>query len=158
MIGHSAEQIMNDDVSLSQAQSTMAREYGFEHWHNVPVEGSVDTDFEEVVDLILHGNYEEVRVRLVDNPALITLTSRFGHRASLLHYLGANGVETHRQVSPYNASLMAELLLQHGTNVYAEANIYGGSTVRQLVETSKHPAEAGVTEALLQVLGKYEIS
>lgn len=156
LIGQSAEKIMQGDLTLLQAQQTIAREHGFTEWDAVPVGDVVDVQFEDAVDSMLQGDYDGLYQRLNENAPLARQTSAFGHRATLLHYLGANGVETHRQMSPYNAAVMAELLLQHGADVNAQANIYGRSDARQLVATSIHPAEAGVTEDLLQVLDKYD--
>ena len=41
------------------------------------------------------------------------------HRATLLHYVGANGVEDYRQRSPQNAVAVAEALLAAGAEVDA---------------------------------------
>src|SRR4029079_14228007 len=57
------------------------------------------------------------------------------HRATLLHYVAANGVEGYRQVTPANAVDVARLLLQAGAEVDALADMYGGhhTTLSMLV-------------------------
>src|SRR5439155_980457 len=75
------------------------------------------------------------------------------HRATLLHYVSANGVENYRQQTPQNIVRMTELLLAAGAEVDAEANVYGGGcTTLGLVATSAHPRQAGVQNALIQLL------
>src|SRR6266480_5897265 len=75
------------------------------------------------------------------------------HRATLLHYVSANGVENYRQQSPPNAARVTELLLAAGADVEAEADVYGGGcTALGLVATSTPPREAGVQIPVIQVL------
>ncbi|MEM7259709.1 MAG: hypothetical protein AAF404_20235 [Pseudomonadota bacterium] len=152
LIGQPAEKIMSGDLSLQQAQTTIAREYGYSDWDSLPDQAMPDAEFEDAVDAMLQGQLDDLRVKLAANESLALQVSAYGHGATLLHYLGANGVETHRQACPYNAVALATLLLQHGADPQARANIYGGSTAVQLVETSAHPAQAGVTQALVQTL------
>ena len=75
------------------------------------------------------------------------------HRATLLHYVAANGVEGYHQKSPRNAVAVAELLLRAGAEVDALADMYGGQcTTMVLLVSSCHPAEAGVQLALVDTL------
>lgn len=75
------------------------------------------------------------------------------HRATLLHYTSANGVEGYRQKTPKKIVEIAELLLRAGADVNAEADVYGGGcTALGLAATSVHPQAAGVQEQLLQLL------
>ena len=48
------------------------------------------------------------------------------HRATLLHYVAANGVEDYRQTSPSNAVPVAEALLHAGAEVDVLADTYAG--------------------------------
>jgi ankyrin repeat protein len=84
------------------------------------------------------------------------------HRATLLHYVGANGVEGYHQRTPRNAVQIARVLLKAGAPVDADLD-YGsegrkhypervGSTTLGMVATSFHPAEAGVQIGLLKTL------
>src|SRR5512134_1794628 len=60
-------------------------------------------------------------------PDLVIWRSHYGHRATLLHYLAANGVETYRQRVPRNASSLASLLTQRGADPHATATMYGAA-------------------------------
>jgi ankyrin repeat protein len=84
---------------------------------------------------------------------LILARSTREHQATLLHYVAANGVEGYRQKTPANAIEIAKLLLDSGAAVNATAEIYGGdATTLALVATSIHPEQAGLQQALLQLL------
>ena len=150
LVSKPASEIFSHPLTIDEAKLSMAREYGYENWSQV--EGVVDVTFESAVDALMHGELEVLQGMIKADPALATQTSAYGHRATLLHYLGANGVETQRQVAPYNAGALCELLISSGADVNASANIYGGSTALQLVESSAHPHAAGVVEAVAAVL------
>jgi hypothetical protein len=98
LVGHSAEDIMNRHVTLDDARQTIAREYGFVDWSDVEERGNnpPDADFEMAVDVLLSGDVERLRGLLEGRPALVHERLRFGHRSTLLHYIGSNGVETYR--------------------------------------------------------------
>src|SRR6266849_4353735 len=90
---------------------------------------------------------------LREHPGLIRARSTREHRATLLHYVSANGVEGYRQKSPPNAARITELLLAAGADVEAEADVYGGGcTALGLVATSTPPREAGVQIPVIDVL------
>lgn len=126
----------------------VAREHGFADVAAAAAAGAHDPRFEAAVDAVVHGDLVDLRGLLAADPGLATARSRYGHGATLLHYVGANGVETWRQVVPGNAVAVADLLLQHGADISAEATMYGGSTVLGLVSTSAHPRGAGLRGAL----------
>ena len=87
------------------------------------------------------------------DPSLVHRRSSFGHRSTLLHYVGSNGVETYRQRVPMNLAEITRLLVEAGADVNATANMYGGgSTTLGLLVTSDHPAKAGVTGDVRKVL------
>lgn len=79
----------------------MARDHGFVSWS--AVEGECEPTFELAVDAVVFGRLQELRRLLADAPDLIARRSAYGHRATLLHYIAANGVETRRQTVPANA-------------------------------------------------------
>jgi hypothetical protein len=90
---------------------------------------------------------------LFTDPSLVHRRSSFGHRSTLLHYVGSNGVETYRQKVALNLAEITRLLVEAGANVNATANMYGGgSTALGLLVTSDHPAKAGVSGDVLKVL------
>jgi ankyrin repeat protein len=88
-----------------------------------------------------------------ENPKLTLQRSTREHRATLLHYCSANGVEGYRQRTPKNIIEITRLLLEAGADVDAGADVYGsGCTTLGLTATSVHPEKAGVQEGLMQVL------
>jgi hypothetical protein len=155
LVGHSADEIMASDFTLDDARQTIAREYGFADWSNVEARGvgPPDSDFEFAVDTLLRGDVQTLRGLLTDDPSLIHRRSSFGHRSTLLHYVGSNGVETYRQRVPLNLAEITRLLIEAGADVNATANMYGGgSTALGLLVTSDHPAKASVTGDVRKVL------
>ena len=109
--------------------------------------------FESAVDAVISGDAMTLARLLRDNPALAHKRSARPHRATLLHYIGANGVEDERQKTPPNAVEIARMLLDAGAEVDAVAEMYGGgSTTLGLVASSCHPARAGVQGALIETL------
>ncbi|RPJ51291.1 MAG: ankyrin repeat domain-containing protein, partial [Acidobacteria bacterium] len=72
---------------------------------------------------------------------------------TLLHYLGANGVEGYRQKTPQNAVEIATLLLEAGAEVDALAGMYGGQhTTLSMLVSSDPPAKAGLQLRLIETL------
>ena len=80
------------------------------------------TRFEAAADAIISGDITTLKKLLQENPALIRQRSTREHRATLLHYASANGVEGYRQKTPQNIVEIAELLLKSGAEVDAEAD------------------------------------
>ena len=155
LVCHSADDIMNSKFTLEDARQTIAREYGFADWSDVEARGArpPDLDFELAVDTLLCGVVQKLRGLLASDPSLIHRRSSFGHRSTLLHYVGSNGVETYRQRVPLNLAVMARLLIDAGADVNTTAGMYGGgSTALGLLVTSDHPAKAGVTDEVRNVL------
>lgn len=119
-------------------------------------EKSTSSVFESSADAIVAGEIALLQRQLHENPELVHARSSREHRATLLHYIAANGVEDYRQRTPSNAVQIASLLLDSGAEVNAEANLYGGgATALGLVATSVHPERAGLQEELMQVLLDY---
>jgi hypothetical protein len=144
--------------ALADAQFIIAREHGFESWPKfskhvaaLTRDNSPVAQFEAAVDAIVAGDIPKLRSLLRHNPELIRARSNRSHRAMLLHYVGANGVEGFRQKTPKNAVQVAELLLDAGAEVDAMADMYGGSTTLGLIATSIHPLRAGVQNALIDI-------
>ncbi|MBS0261345.1 MAG: hypothetical protein JSS02_05260 [Planctomycetes bacterium] len=154
LVCHSAVEIMNAPFTLNDARQTVAREHGFTDWADVETRGKIasDRDFELAVDTLLRGHLTRLEILLAGDPSLVCRRSHFGHRAMLLHYVGSNGVETYRQRVPINLAEITQLLILAGADVNARAEMYGGSTVLELLLTSDHPAQAGVTHKVVEVL------
>ena len=147
------------DYSQGDAQAIIAREHRFDSWDRfaglvaaLRDRSSPVAQFEAAVDAVVTGD-EATLVRLIQaSPDLIRVRSTRQHHSTLLHYVGANGVEGFRQRTPGNAVKIAEILLNAGADVDALADIYGGSDTLGLVATSIHPVTAGVQEELLACL------
>jgi hypothetical protein len=150
-----ADKIMSSDFTLDDARETIAREYGYADWSDVEARGArpPDSEFELAVNTLLRGDVDKLRGLLKGDPSLVHQRSSFGHRSTLLHYVGSNGVETYRQRVPRNLAEIARILIEAGADVNAKANMYGGgSTTLGLLVTSDHPAKAGVTGDVQNVL------
>jgi Ankyrin repeats (3 copies) len=144
----------------NDARSIIAREHHFESWEEFEEyveardrDGSTVAKFEAAVDAVIAGDSATLIQLLREDPELIRARSTRRHHATLLHYLGANGIEGFREKTPKNAVEIAEILLDAGAEVDAEADMYGGgATTLGLVATSIHPELAGVQEELMQCL------
>ena len=148
------------DCVLADAQFVIARSHGFANWprfvehlDRLANSGDEVAGFEAAADAIVAGDEATLRRLLTAHPDLIRSRSTREHRATLLHYVSANGVENYRQVTPADIVAIARMLLDAGADVDAEADVYGGgSTTLGLVATSAHPRIAGVQIPLLQLL------
>jgi len=155
-------QVLDAKFALADAQLVIAREHGFESWPKfakhieaLTRENSPVSQFELAADAVVTGDAAALESLLRENPKLIRARSTRVHRAALLHYVGANGVENYRQKSPKNAVEIAKILLDAGAEVDAVADTYGKGTTLGLVATSIHPKQAGVQIALLETLLDY---
>jgi ankyrin repeat protein len=116
--------------------------------------------FESAVEGVVAGDEPELRRLLRESPALVRARSTRRphfeapvHRATLLHYVAANGVERSRQKTPKNAVAIATILLDAGAEVDALASMYGGeATTMNMLVSSDHPALAGVEVGLVETL------
>ena len=148
--------------TLIDAQRLIARAHGFTSWPRFAahVEGIAKErpeirEFETAVDAVVSGDLDTLGALLRASPSLMSARSSREHRATLLHYVAANGVEDYRQVTPANAVDIARLLLDAGAEVDALAETYGGGsaqTTLNLLVSSAHPADAGLQSALVDVL------
>lgn len=147
-------------LRLTDAQLAIAREHGFESWPKftkhieaLTRENSPVSKFEAAADAVIAGDVATLERLLREDPELVRARSSRAHRATLLHYVAANGVEDYRQKTPKNAVAVAEMLLKAGAEVDATLEAYGGkSTALGLVATSIHPLRAGVQIELLEAL------
>lgn len=160
--GFASKTLLQGDrlCSLARAQFVMARAHGFASWPRLMkhIQGmerrtSAVSTFEQAADAVVAGDLRRLEELVAGDPALVRQVSTRDHRATLLHYTAANGVEQSRQVTPHNVVAIARFLLESGAEVDAEADVYGGGcTTLGLAATSGHPEKAGVQEALLQLL------
>jgi hypothetical protein len=138
---------------LADAQFVLARAHGFTSWSDFAAHLEAPAVFETAAEAVVRGDETALQGLLLTHPELIRARSAREHRATLLHYVSANGVENYRQKSPPNAARITALLLAAGADVEAEADVYGGGcTALGLVATSTPPREAGVQIPVIQVL------
>src|SRR5215208_4824558 len=145
---------------LADAQFVVARSHGFESWNKftkhlaeLSHKSSLVAKFETAADAICNGDVKTLKRLLREEPELIPSRSTREHKATLLHYVSANGVEGYRQKTPKNIVEIAMVLLNAGADVNAEADVYGGgATTLGLVATSVHPFRVGVQNPLMQIL------
>jgi ankyrin repeat protein len=116
-------------------------------------EDSPVSEFESAVESVITGDTATLQSLLRESPELVRARSTREHRATLLHYVAANGVEDYRQKTPKNAVEVAKILLNVGAEVDALAEMYGGRyTTMSMLVSSCHPAKAGVQVALVETL------
>lgn len=147
------------EYGADDARAIISRTHHFDSWEQfesftraISVPGSPVALFEAAVDAIVGGEPSILGAMLSEHPELIRARSLRNHHATLLHYVGANGVEGFRQHTPPAAVAVLGLLLSAGAEVNAVADMYGGSTTLGLVATSRHPEQAGLQDALIDVL------
>jgi ankyrin repeat protein len=163
----SDEEVRAVSVDEDDARQAVARWYDFRSWpslveyvNDVTVPGSAVYRFESAVEAVVDGDLRTLATLLRDFPDLVrarsTRITHFDpprHRATLLHYVAANGVEGYRQRTPRHAVAVATLLLEAGAEVDAFADLYGGEcTTMSLLVSSCHPANAGLQVALVDTL------
>jgi len=163
----SETEIRNTPFERADAQLTIARWYDFADWQRLAEYVAAVTKgespvarFETAVEAVIDGRVDTLVERLRDDPALVGARSmrvtHFDpplHRATLLHYVAANGVEGYRQRTPVNAVDVATVLLRAGAEADALADMYGGQhTTMSMLVSSGHPAKAGVQVALVETL------
>src|SRR5205823_2464921 len=139
--------------------------YGFATWADlaefadaVRRDGPVRR-FEAAVDAVIFGDVAALRSMLGEHPDLVRARSPRRHRATLLHYVAANGVEGCRQKTPVNAVEVAKILLDAGAEPDVLADMYDEKcTTMSMLVSSSHPAEAGLQVALAETLLDYGAS
>jgi ankyrin repeat protein len=163
---HSAEEISGVAFDRSDALLTIARSYDFADWQALAEwvgdcqQGEAVARFESAVEAVVDGDHAALAALLRQDPALTrarsTRRTAFDppvHRATLLHYVAANGVESQRQRTPGNAVAIARTLLEAGAEVDALASFYSGEcSTMSLLVSSDHPAAAGVQAELVELL------
>jgi ankyrin repeat protein len=159
-------EIRDAALSLDDAQLAIARHYDFLDWPSLGahVEAVLQHgpvfEFEAAVEAVVNGDLAALEDALRRDPALVSARSSrvcaFDppvHRATLLHYVAANGVEAYRQKTPPNAVEIARALLQAGAEPDALADMYGAEcTTMSMLVSSSHPAGAGLQVPLVELL------
>jgi ankyrin repeat protein len=159
-------EIRDAALSLDDARLAIARRYDFLDWPSLTAwveavsQDGIVFAFESAVEAVVNGDLAALEEALRRDPALVR--ARSGrvcgfdpplHRATLLHYVAANGVEAYRQKTPPNAVEIAHALLQAGAEPDALADMYGAEcTTMSMLVSSSHPAEAGLQAPLVELL------
>jgi len=144
--------IMAAGLNKKQTDLAILLEHGFGSWGEVKYAEKFNAEFEQAIDTMLRGEIDKLKQLIQKEPKILKLTSPFGHKSSLIHYLAANGIETWRQIVPKNAPDLLKLLLDLGANPDAENFIFGGTDMMTLIETSEHAMMAGVGDEMILVL------
>ena len=159
-------EIRDTALSLDDARLTVARHHDFLDWPSLAAyveavlpDGPV-FEFESAVEAVINGDLAALDDALRRDPALVRARSSrvcgFDppvHRATLLHYIAANGVEAYRQKTPVNAVAIARALLEAGAEPDALADMYGAEcTAMSMLVSSSHPAHAGLQVPLIELL------
>src|SRR5262245_38370158 len=104
--------------ALAKAHLVIARAHGFPSWpvfvdhiESLARARSPVSGFEAAAEAIVGGDISTLGRLLREHPELIRARSTREHRATLLHYVSANGIENYRQISPTNIAQIADLLL-----------------------------------------------
>jgi hypothetical protein len=160
-----AARVANEDFTLADAQFFIASAHGFVNWAEFANHlrqpfgrDSKGREFEAAVDAVVSGDMATLESLVRQQPNLVRAHSAREHRATLLHYVAANGVEDYRQRTPKNAVEVARFLLESGAGVDVLANTYDGDwwqTTMNLLVSSAHPAGAGLQSALVDVLADF---
>ena len=163
-------EIQEAALTLDDAKMAVARWYDFGDWAALEafVESVADQQgerfrFETAVDAVVNGDAVDLKGLIEKDPGLLQARSsrrtHFDppvHRATLLHYVAANGVEGYRQKTPKNAAEIAKILLESGADPDSLCDLYGGEcTTMTLLVSSGHPAKAGLQCELVDVLADY---
>lgn len=149
-------------LDLDDARLVVAHEYFLQTWfdlmkfadqmsHDGPA-----AKFEKAADMVVAGDIDTLKAMIEDDPKLVHARSPRSHRATLLHYIAANGVEGFRQKTPPNAVDVARVLLDAGADPDALAMMYDNlCTTMSMLVSSAHPAGAGVQAELAELLLDY---
>ncbi|MFD2565405.1 hypothetical protein [Aquimarina rubra] len=153
-LGRAIEELKTLSLTIEDCKTTIANEYSFKNWDVIEqLEDLYDHDFEKAVNFLIGGNLKELKKLIKTNPLLVTKRSKYGHRATLLHYTASNGVEMWRQKSPSNLPEITQFLIHQGADCKATMQVYGGEfTTLTLLKSSVHPFEAGIGEEMINIL------
>lgn len=160
--GKGVEAVNPAELSLDDARLIIARKYAFNTWTDLAAFASaIHSDeklarLEDAVDLVVDGKHGDLASLLEAYPDLVHARSTRRHHATLLHYIGANGVENYRQKTPPNAVEITKLLLDRGAEVDSLADMYDCKcTTMSMLVSSCHPANAGLQVPLIETLLDY---
>lgn len=157
--GKHVSEVRKAHLDLDDARLLVAQIHAFDRWDDLAAfTDAVKSDrgvlrFESAADAIADGDRETLEALLREDPGLASARSLRRHHATLLHYIGANGVEGWRQRTPANALEIARLLVDSGSDPNALADMYDARcTTLSMLVSSAPPAEAGLQRPLAELL------
>ncbi|MFL5564994.1 MAG: ankyrin repeat domain-containing protein [Gemmatimonadaceae bacterium] len=157
--GKTVTDVHPDAHTLDDARLVVAREYFLPTWYDLEkfaeeiARDGPGAKFERAVEAVVCGDLPALEAMLGGDPDLVHARSRRLHRATLLHYVAANGVEGVRQKTPPNAVEVARILLDAGADPDALAIMYDNlCTTMSMLVSSAHPAKAGLQGDLAELL------
>lgn len=112
---------------------------------------------ERAADAVAKGDEETLKTLIEDVPSLNIVRSRRPHRCCLINYVGVNGFEGERQVTPKNAVAITKILLSAGCDPNALSFTYRGgpgNNTMGLLTSSGVPKEVGLMLPLVKVLAE----
>jgi len=159
-------EIADAALTRDDARLAIARYYDFLDWSALAAwveaisQAGAVSEFESAVEAVVDGDLAALEQSLRRAPRLVVARSNrvccFDppvHRATLLHYVAANGVEACRQKTPPDAVEIARALLEAGAEPDALADMYGAEcTTMSMLVSSSHPAEARLQVRLIELL------
>lgn len=154
-INGEGEEFFENKLKKKDARLTIAREFGFRKWKGLKKLGTqkFDRSFEMAVEQILNGDIQALESLLKEKKNLVNKHSKFGHKATLLHYTASNGVEIWRQRVPENLPQITQCLLDYGADKNAKMEVYRSEfDTLALLESSEHPFDAGVGDDMIKIL------
>jgi hypothetical protein len=157
--GKSVDDVRAAALDETDAQTVIAQEYSFQTWADLAAftqevgRGGAVAQFEAAADAVVSGDVAALRDMLARDSGLVRARSTRRHHATLLHYVGANGVEGGRQKTPPNAVEVTKILLDTGAEPDALADLYDHKcTTMSMLVSSCHPANAGLQIKLAETL------
>jgi ankyrin repeat protein len=163
--GQSAGTVLAAELALSDAQLTVAREYGFASWPdlkqyveavNAIAQYKPHPHFAKALKALDAGDVEGLRRLIADHPDLLHARSElepplgYFSGATLLHYVAGNPGRNRRL--PKNIVDIARLLLEAGADVDAITINPNGSTTMGLVLTSLQASKMNISGPLIDLL------
>jgi ankyrin repeat protein len=156
--------LLRQPLARADGEQVIASEFGFADWAALAQRVAAmqrwkalepHPRFDEALAALDVGDLARLRALLQADPELVQarghLEPAFGYftGATLLHHVAGN---QYRGPLPANIVTVAELLLDAGADVNAETLGENGGTTMDLVITSQHASEAGVSRPLMKLL------
>ena len=144
----------NRQLSITVLETILER---CEHCTRSEVKLRVDERdrFERAVDTISSGDIDTLKSLLNENPKFAQARSPRPHKCTLLNYVGVNGFEGERQVTPPNIVDIINVLLEAGADPNATCYTYRGGpgeNVVGLASSSGAPNDAGLLLPMIHAL------